>query len=368
MKKALILGTNAGQADIIEYLKEIGWEVHACGYKREGPGCDLADQFHLVNTIDIDAVVFLAKRIQADVVYSVSSDSAIKSATKVSEVLGLPFLVNSAIIELFDKKELLRKFLNEKQICSVAYTSVSDISDLQSWDVFPCVVKPSDSQGQRGVRLIENKKDFFDAVTQAIAVSQSKRAIIEEYFSGTEMSSNVIVQKGKIVVNEFTERYIHGKHFFGLPKGHAIPVRNIASEGIAVAKQMIEDMVDVLQLKEAVLYVQMVATPSGPKIIEVAPRLDGCHIWRMIRFAKGYDLRAYAINALLGINIEHKEEDRGLFTLLFNQIASGEHFHRDAFQQTEKQAVYQEYRYSEGDEIVPINGKLEVVGYYVLQN
>ena len=40
--KALILGTNAGQADIISYLKQKGWEVHACGYRQEGPGCDLA--------------------------------------------------------------------------------------------------------------------------------------------------------------------------------------------------------------------------------------------------------------------------------------------------------------------------------------
>ena len=37
MKRVLILGTNAGQADIIDYLKRENWEVHACAYKREGP-------------------------------------------------------------------------------------------------------------------------------------------------------------------------------------------------------------------------------------------------------------------------------------------------------------------------------------------
>ena len=54
--KALILGTNAGQADIISYLKQKGWEVHACGYRQEGPGCDLADEFHLADTLDVGAV------------------------------------------------------------------------------------------------------------------------------------------------------------------------------------------------------------------------------------------------------------------------------------------------------------------------
>ena len=81
--KALILGTNAGQADMIGYLKQNGWEVHACGYRREGPGCDLADKFHLVDTLDIEAVKKLTTDIQPDIIYSVSSDSAIKTVTKV---------------------------------------------------------------------------------------------------------------------------------------------------------------------------------------------------------------------------------------------------------------------------------------------
>ena len=70
--KALILGTNAGQADIINYLKQNQWEVHACGYRREGPGCDLADKFHLVNIIDVAAVEALTLSIQPDIIYSVS--------------------------------------------------------------------------------------------------------------------------------------------------------------------------------------------------------------------------------------------------------------------------------------------------------
>ena len=75
--KALILGTNAGQADIISYLKQKGWEVHACGYRQEGPGCDLADEFHLADTLDVGAVKELTKDIKPDIIYSVSSDSAI---------------------------------------------------------------------------------------------------------------------------------------------------------------------------------------------------------------------------------------------------------------------------------------------------
>lgn len=365
MKRVLILGTNAGQADIIDYLKRENWEVHACAYKREGPGCDMAHYFHLVDTLNVEAVTLLAKNIDAQLVYSVSSDSAIKTVTKVSEILGLAHFINSEIIELFDKKELLRQFLNENNICQVAYTSFTSNSDINTWKHFPCVVKPSDSQGQRGVQLIENKEDFANAVALAIKESKSGKAIVEEYFYGIEMSSNVVVQNKKVIVNEFTERYVHGKHYFGLPKGHAIPVRNVEETTITAAKQMIEKMITALNMEDAILYVQMVATPQGVKIIEVAPRLDGCHIWRMIRFAKSYDLRAYAINLLLKNKIEHKVIDNGAFTLYFNQLPSGEKFERKNFKINNGKIVFEEYRYKDGEHIVPINGKLEVIGYYI---
>lgn len=367
MKKALILGTNAGQADIIRYLKEQGWEVHACGYRREGPGCDLADKFHLVNTIDVDAVTELAKTIKPDIVYSVSSDSAIKSVTKVCERLGLPHYLNSQIIDLFDKKESLRKFLNDNNISKVEFTTIKDLGKADKWTTFPCVVKPSDSQGQRGVVLIYKKEDFKEAIENAIKWSNTKTAIVEEYLEGVEFSTHLIVQDNKILVNEFTERYVHGVKYFGLPKGHGIPVRNISEETISQARTMVENLVAALNLKDALLYVQMVATKNGPRIIEIAPRLDGCHIWRLLTIARGYDLREYAIKGLLGEKIEHNPIDKGAYSLYFYQQPFGTPFTKPDSLKIDG-LEFEEFRYNEGEEIVRINGRLEVVGYYVAKD
>lgn len=364
MKKVLILGTNAGQADIIRYLKSQEWEVHACGYRKEGPGCDLADCFHLVNTVDVDAVTSLAKEINVDLVYSVSSDSAIKSVTIVSERLNLPHYLNSEIIDLFDKKESLRKFLNDNDISKVSFTTMTEESSFSSWNTFPCVVKPSDSQGQRGVVLIRDKKDFEDAVLNAIKWSNTKTAIIEEYLEGVEFSSHVFVQNSKIILNELTERYVHGVKYFGLPKGHGIPLRNVSDECAVQAKMMIEKLVKTLNLTDALLYVQMVATTNGPRIIEIAPRLDGCHIWRLLKIARGYDLRAYAIDGLLGNKVEHQVDDRGSYSLYFYQQPYNTIFKASDWPKVEG-LEFEEFRYNDGEEIVRINGRLEVVGYYV---
>ncbi len=366
MKKALILGTNAGQADIIEYLTENGWEVHACGHQKAGPGCFLSHEFHLVDTLDVSAVTDLARNLKVNIVYSVSSDSAIRTATKVAEELNLPVLLNSKTIDLFHYKEQLREFLNQNNISKVAFKVLTSIDQLKEWSKFPCVVKPSDSQGQRGVRLVHNEQEFHGAVTQAFRHSQTSTVIVEEYLEGVEFSTNIIVQDGELLVNEFTERLVFGPEYFGLPEGHSIPVRNISSETVKEAEDMVNQLVSTLRISDAVLYIQMKATTHGPKIIEVAPRLDGCHIWRLIKFAKGHDLRRHAIDCLTRVKIDHPVvvSPPKKLTLKFHHMPTGTGFSEKTLI-LPKDYLYNEYRYKEGETIQPVNGRLEVVGYYI---
>ncbi|WP_321307505.1 ATP-grasp domain-containing protein [Marinifilum fragile] len=365
MKKALILGTNETQADIIHYLREEGWEVHACGYRREGSGCDAAHYFHLVDTIDVDAVEKLAADINADIVYSVSSDSNIRSATKVAESMNLPTLLSSEIIDLFHYKDKFRQYLNENNINTVKYKKVTSLEQLSGWDIYPCVIKPADSQGQRGVKLLHCEEGLEESVAEAIRNSSSSLAIIEEYLDGVEISTNMLVQNGKILINEFTERLVHGEEFFGVPKGHSIPLRNVNKDLQTESEKLVENLVDKLKITNAILYVQMKVTPNGPKIIEVAPRLDGCHIWRLLKFAKGYDLRKYNIDCLLGkkINVERRNDNEN-YTLYFHQQKTGEKFTEEGINLSDN-TVFNDYRYSKEEIIRPINGSLEVVGYCV---
>ena len=111
----------------------------------------------------------------------------------------------------------------------------------------------------------------------------------------------------------------------------------------------------------------MVATKRGPKIIEAAPRLDGCHIWRFIKTAKGYDLREYAIKNLLGKKIEHHSIDRGTYSLYFYQQPTGAIFEEKQYRNSQALVEYQEFRYHDGEKVLPINGQLEVVGYYIIK-
>ena len=111
----------------------------------------------------------------------------------------------------------------------------------------------------------------------------------------------------------------------------------------------------------------MIATSDGPRIVEIAPRLDGCHMWRLIEAAHGVNLIAMAVDCLSGEpsapSAPARAADAG-HALMFQQMPPGSSFHKAGFPVPEG-ALYHEYRYEDGQTVAPINGRLEVVGYYV---
>ena len=339
----------------------------SCAYDANGPGKSLSDRFKLLDVKDTDSVIAFAKGEGVSLVYSVSSDIAATAAVHVSSLLGLPHFFSNDLMELFNSKPALRRHLNEHGIGPVEFLSTQSVDEVSAWSRYPCIVKPADAQGQRGVVKVHKKADLRVALRNAIEQSRSRTAIIEEFLQGVEISCNVLVCKGKTVVKEFSERLVHSGAFFGIPKGHLIPMINVSDRQARAADQLVHDLVKSLNIDNGTLYFQMIVTPDGPKIVEIAPRLDGCHLWRLMSLARGIDFLDLSVRCLLGETIEPVdiEADAGnVYELMFQQLQTGQSFHPDDFP-VPADALYHEYRYSDGEAVSSINGHLEVVGYYV---
>lgn len=368
MKTILVLGTNAGQADLIRYMKAQGWRVISCAHQQGGPGEALSDQFFPVNIIDVDAVAKLAQDVNADLIYSISSDLAMTTAVRVSEMLNKPHFYDSNLIDLFNKKHRLRDHLNRAGLSTVAYREINDPSEIAGWAEFPCIVKPVDAQGQRGVAKVENADDLHAAVEDASRASKiDSRVIVEQFLSGVEISCNLLVRSGEIVIDELSERLVHSGPLMGIPKGHLVPCYNVGAAEQDAARKLAHDIVRSLEIENGCLYFQMKITPHGPKIIEIAPRLDGCHMWHVIRHARKIDFLAETINCLTGeppATAREIEDPDATYELMFQQTPPGVAFDHADFP-VPGDALYHEYRYNDGETVLPVNGRREVVGYYI---
>lgn len=364
---ALVLGANAGQADLIRYLGEQGWKVTACAHRPGGAGAKLADDFQLQDITDARGVTELGRETGATLIYSVSSDMAVPAVVEASTALGLPHYFDQSLVSLLDDKAALRAHLNARGLSVVPYLRARSIPDCAEWSSYPCMVKPADSQGQRGVAKVLSESELEQAVTNAISLSPSGTAIVEAWLEGVEISYNVLVANGRVLVNEVSERLVHGDHLVGVPRGHLIPPVAVSPEVCAEGAGLVEAVTASLGVRDGTLYFQMKATPVGPRIIEIAPRLDGCHIWRLMKLARNVDFLDLSVRHLMGEDVAAQAAGRpadGVYELMFQQTAPGVVFQSSNFPKPDD-ALYHEYRYEDGETILPINGRLEVVGYYV---
>lgn len=362
----LILGTNSGQLDLIKAMKELGWYVIGCSNRSDEVGVGYTDKFYEVDIRDIDAVSKIATENHVDLIYSVSSDTAIKSVVELSSKLNLPTFYSTDLIRLLDNKQELRKFLNNAKLSMVAYTEVDDSFE---WDKFPCIVKPSNAQGQRGVQKVNSSEELLDSVLNAKRFSSNNTAIIEDFLDGVEISCNVLVSDGQIIFDTLSERLVYNDEYFGIPIGHLIPCVNINEDTQKEAIKLVSDVVEALAIQNGPLYFQMKATTYGVKIIEIAPRLDGCHMWRLIKHATSRNFLTETVEVLLKTHENTKRvelKDSKYYELIFQHSEPSQTFEEENFP-IPSHALYHEYRYSSGDAINVINGKKEVVGYYVTE-
>lgn len=366
-RSALVLGANAGQADLIRYLGEQGWTVTACAHRPGGAGAKLAHDFRLQDITDVKGVTALARELGVDLVYSVSSDMAVPAVVEASAALGLPHYFDPALVALLDDKAALRAQLNANNLSVVPFVKARSMEDCAGWVSYPCMVKPADAQGQRGVAKVLSPEGFEAALANAISLSPSGTAIVEAWLEGVEISYNVLVVDGRVVVNEVSERLVHGDHLVGVPRGHLIPPVAVDVEVCAQGAALVEAVTAMLGVRDGTLYFQMKVTPDGPRIIEIAPRLDGCHIWRLMKLARDVDFLDLAVRRLEGEDVAAAAAGvpaKGVYELMFQQAAPGSIFQASDFPKPDD-ALYHEYRYEDGETILPINGRLEVVGYYV---
>ncbi|MBP1857794.1 ATP-grasp domain-containing protein [Rhizobium herbae] len=368
-KTALVLGTNAGQADLIRYLKTAGWRVVGCSPIVGEVGQQFCDAVEHVNIVDLDALEAVARKHSVDIIYSISSDVAIKSVVALSERMGLPHFFDSAFIDLLDNKAALRAFLTQHDLSPVPFRHVATVQDAAGWSAFPCVVKPVDGQGQRGVVKVSNPVELADAVNQALEISRSKKAIVEAYLDGVEVSCNVLICDGKTQLKVLSERLVHKGLALGLPAGHLIPPVHVSARHQEEALALVDAIIAKMQIKAGVLYFQMIITEGGPRVVEIAPRLDGCHMWRLIKASYGADLVQMTVDCLTGKSVGKvaPEYSGPNMELMFQQMPPGGNFDRMKFPKPDNFA-YHEYRYKDGEAVRAVNGTLEVVGYYVRES
>jgi biotin carboxylase len=296
-----IIGGGAMQIPLIEEVKKFGFKIVVSDLN---PNCvckPLSDIFFNIDIFDInlhhkkaDEVISFGDKIVGVLAAGIDAPETMAS---LSVYLNLP-TVDPKIANLVHNKHLFREKLRElgyptPLFRKIDLNSIHMLKDFIAEIQFPLIVKNSDSSGSRGTKIFykDNYDEILKIVKEAIKVSKSGIALIEECWEGTEQTVETIFDINGIFHPCFiTDRIFDRTSGFAIELGLRSPSilnNETQEEMFQLAKNISVD----LGIDKGAAKFDMILTKNGPRVIEMTVRLSG-----------GFDCQ-YLVPAASGKNV-----------------------------------------------------------------
>jgi citrate lyase beta subunit/biotin carboxylase len=305
-KKIMIIGAGILQVPAIIRAKELGYEVISADINPNAVGFKYADTKCVVSTNDIQGILKEAEKLEPDGVMTLATDMPVRSVAAVGEKLNLNTIDKSTAIRVTDKSEM-RKFLKDKSIPIPQYYVVETFDDCVKASKYfktSFIIKPSDSSGSRGVFLVENASQLYNAYKYSSQYSKNGKVLLEEYMIGPEVSVETFSIDGIVNIIAVTDKKTSGApHFVELR--HSIP--SILEKEILLEIEKVAKMaVKTIGIENGPSHTEIIVTDEGPKIVEIGARLGGDNITtHLVPLSTGINIVdlniKYALNEIVEI-------------------------------------------------------------------
>ena len=304
--RLLILGGSYLQIPAIIEAKAMGIEVAVLDYNANCPGRDLADRFYLESTYDLEAVLKCAREFDSDGIITLGTDWPMRSVAYASEALGLHSISYQTACRSTNKRDMIIALeaagVNHPNFLYFD-PSTQDISTFLNKISLPCVVKPTDSSGSRGVVLVRAVDALQSTIQYSGSFSSSGDVLIEQFMEGPEVSVEVIIQRGQPRVLAITDKTTSGSPQF-VEIMHTQPSRLSDQDQRAIANLAVNACL-ALELDGGAAHVEIILTKNGPKIVEVGPRMGGDYIaTHLVPLSTGINMTRLVIQEALNINFD----------------------------------------------------------------
>lgn len=310
-----ILGGGLLQVPAIEKARERGLNVIISD---RNEGCvarahlEADDRFLGVDIFDVSGHLQSLAALQAEGlnirgVIAEGIDAPITAST-IAAALGKPWPSVQAS-HLVHNKPLFRRFQAQHDLprpeVHVA-TRETDLDRLMGLVTFPVIVKNSDSSASRGTRKLRSPDldAFRTAVNEAIRVSRSGIALIEELMEGSEHTVETLFHRGTFHPCFITDRTFSDQTDYALEQGLMHPSL-LSDKDAREMYDLVYRYGQLLGITDGPLKADMMLTARGPIPIEMTTRLSGgfdCQY--VVPIATGKDIIGAAISIALGEELD----------------------------------------------------------------
>jgi carbamoylphosphate synthase large subunit len=289
--KAIVLGGGSDQCSLIMELKQRGFTTILVDYYEQPPAKALVDKHYRVSTLDQEAVCRIAEDEQADRVVTACIDQALLTVAYVSEKLGLywPFSYEEALRAT--NKAFMKQVFKDFDIPTANFITASDEDAALKHNLsYPVVVKPADSNGSFGVRRVNAVTQLQPAIADALRISRSRKAIIEEYVDGTELSVDAFVYDRRVHLLLVTETKKMPSTEGGFPICQSRYPADLSEAVLLKIERAVNRIVTAFDLDNTPLLVQVVVRDAEVFVLEFGARIAGGSKHHLIKHITGFDV------------------------------------------------------------------------------
>ena len=204
----MMLGAGSCQVNAIRRLEEMGHTCIASDNLIDSPGKKIASIAAYADTFSYEDTLKEAKRHEIEAVMTTGTDQPVLTAALVAKELGLPFHLSVETAKAVTDKRLMKRLFTENNIPCVPYAIISEnFKDTEIAHLNPpYVVKPVDSQGQRGILKLDSPSDIRKMFKSILSFSREKEILVEEYYKNSELCISGWVTGGRAKVLTISDR------------------------------------------------------------------------------------------------------------------------------------------------------------------
>ena len=370
MKKLLIIGASILQLPAIKKAKELDYYVGVIDYNPNAIGIPLADEYFNVSTIDIDGVVNVAKSFKPDGIMTLATDMPMRSIAAACEALNLPGISMDTAIKSTDKGEMIKAFEKnnvEHPWYKIAYNE-EDFNNIKNEITFPCIMKPTDNSGSRGVVLANSLEELEESYSYTKEEARKGAVIIEEYMRGNEVSVEIITIDGNPHILAVTDKLTTGAPHF-VEMGHS-QQSQLGDENVNKIKDLAKRAVKSVGIINGPAHVEIMLTENGPKMVELGARMGGdCITTHLVPLSTGIDMIKATIKIACGEKVDIEPKFNKGSAIRYFEAPCGIIKAINNIEDAKKIKGIQEISFVKniGDKVTNINSSVDRIGFVIAQ-
>jgi biotin carboxylase len=305
--KILVLGGSNSQINAVLRAKQLGYYVIVSDYYENSPGKLFSDHSEMTSTFDIEGNIEIARNKRIDGVMTMGTDQPVYTVAMVAQALNLPSFLDTDTAKAVTNKKIMNQLFTACGIPTVKYKIIREDFTEDELDGIrlPVVVKPLDSQGQRGVYRLGSIDEIKKSFNEVLSYSREKEIIVEEYYENQEVTVSGWVLDGETHVLTVTDRVTYDNYpHIGICTAHNFPSVHYESHYDEIYN-ITKNIVKGFRIKNGPIYFQMFIGNTGIRVNEVACRIGGAYEDEFIPLLTGVDILGMVLNYSLGRQVDY---------------------------------------------------------------